>query len=165
MYQVPYVTHFICSIQTVCISFLSFWSSFFDSFLFYCFQHFLVTHTEGSESKSLHSDWVASLKFSAPFPSFFRHISLMLRINQDRILPHSVRSYATTYLCHLTRCRPKPCIRSVTDTLRETGYSFEIFINIYQYPIPKDRNFNAYRHEKLKSALTVQSIMCWYRKP
>jgi len=111
-----------------CISFLSFWSSFFYYFHFYCFLHFLVIHTGGSESKSLHSDWVASLKFSAPVLSFFRHISLILQIDQYRILSHSVRSYAT-YLCHLTRCRPKPCIRSVTYTLMETGYSFEIFIN------------------------------------
>lgn len=148
-------------------SLFRFLSSFFDSFLFYCFLHFLVIHTGGSESKSLHSDSVASLKFSAPVTSFFRHTSLMLQIDQDRILPHSVCSYAI-YLCHLTRCRPKPCIRSVTCTLMETGYSFEILINIYQItrcPIPKERNFNACRHEKVKSVLTFQSIMCWYRKP
>jgi len=139
----------------------------FDSFLFYCFLHFLVIHTGSSESKYLHSDWVASRKFPAPVPTFFRHIGLILQIDQDRILPRPLRSYAT-YLCHLTRCRPKPCI--VTYTLRETGYSFEIFINIYQIigcPIPKERNFNAYRHEKVKSVLTFQSItrMWWYRKP
>jgi hypothetical protein len=140
---------------------------FLDSFLFYCILHVRVFRTGGSESKSLHSDWVASLMFSAPVPIFFRHFSLMLQTNQDTILPHSVCSHAT-YLFQLTRCRPKPCIRSVTFTLTETGYSFEIFINIYQVkrcPIPKGRNFNAYRHEKVNSVLTFQSLMYSYRKP
>jgi hypothetical protein len=55
-----------------CISFLPLWSSFFYSFLFYCFLHFLVTHTWGSESKSLHSDWTASRKFSRSCSHFLQ---------------------------------------------------------------------------------------------
>jgi hypothetical protein len=87
----------------------------------------------------------------------------MLQTDQKRILPHPVRSYAT-YFCHLTRCRPKLHIRSGSYTLMETVYSFKIFINSYQITwctIPKDRNFNGFRDENVKSFLTPHSISRW----
>jgi hypothetical protein len=126
-------------------------------FLFYCVRHNFVTHSGVSQSKSLHTDWVAYLKVSALLP---------LSSNRPGTRP-SISS-PLKYFCHLTRCRPKLCVRNATYTLlKETGIpsKYSWISTEVHCQIPKGRNLNSYCRENVKSFLLFWSIACWYRNP